>query len=79
MYLCVILLSGSRKVKRETRAKAKALTRSNEEVEGLWIATCGLWILRLVFKLLLRLAEALEGSEVNPFLGVHCTTAGNRP
>ena len=65
MYLCVILLSGSRKVKRETRAKAKALTRSNEEVEGL--------------KLLLRLAEALEGSEVNPFLSVHCTTAGNRP
>ena len=34
----------------------------------LWIATCGLWILGLVFKLLLSLAEALKGSEVNPFL-----------
>ena len=53
-------------------------TRSNDEVD-LWIATCGLWILRLVFKLLLSLAEALKGSEVNPFLSgsSDCKTDGN--
>lgn len=68
--LCHLAVWLKAKVKRETRAKAKAKVRPPSPMMRWRASGYGQWILRLVFKLLLCLAEALEGSEVNPFLSI---------